>query len=886
MPSALETLVKVLKLEREQGFKDTSTTGGLSDFVQQWVPTAHQQARKPEHHALVDEIGERLTNYHALTDKKARNDPVLYLLNRITGRIPQQNAARKDVQESDNANISPQFQRPARRDGDRQSERERSRTERGASIRRSRPYDRGHDGEASQIIDDEVRQRHDTLVGEIRKPARRDLPLPVRLSRPPRRPRPKVPLDQAQDTLRGLRATVDKIRGIGDKNALTLGKLGIQTINDMLFFLPRRFDDYTQLAAIARLKPNQPVTVIGTIRHAEVRVGAGKRRDFFIVLDDGTSTIAVTFFTQYYLQQKLRIGTQITLSGIPTLYHNRLQMTNPDWEYLDPEDLHRARIVPVYPLTEGLTQKKIRGLMQGTLDHFAERIPDYIPEATLERCELGDLGWTLRNLHFPESQDHLAHAKRRYIFDQLMLLQLAILANRKAWQAVPSYALDVPESFVTDFAAAVFPYALTGAQKRVLEDIRQDLRLEIPMNRLLQGDVGSGKTAVAITALAMAFANGKQGALMAPTGILAEQHYRNISRVMQAMPSERKPVIALLTSALSVTERERIYAGLADGVIDIVIGTHAVIQSGVAFKHLAVGIIDEQHRFGVEQRGALRGKGHNPHLLVMTATPIPRTLALTIHADLDLSIMDEMPVGRIPIKTRILEPRQREKAYEFIEQEISNGRQAFIVYPLVEASDKIDAGAAVEAFDHLKRVFHKHRVGLLHGKMKANEKDDIMAAFSNGEYAVLVTTSVAEVGVDVPNASVMMIEDANRFGLAQLHQFRGRVGRGQHASYCLLICETDDPTARERLTALESTNDGFKLAEFDWKLRGAGDLIGTRQSGQNTLQLMEDMSPELVELAQREARTIFTEDPDLRLDDHRLLGQRINTLRDLRSDVS
>ncbi|MDL1902679.1 DNA helicase RecG, partial [Anaerolineae bacterium CFX9] len=344
----------------------------------------------------------------------------------------------------------------------------------------------------------------------------------------------------------------------------------------------------------------------------------------------------------------------------------------------------------------------------------------------------------------------------------------------------------------------------------------------------------------------------------------------------------------LLTGSLSGQERETVYRGLADGSIDMVVGTHAVIQQGGSFADLALAIIDEQHRFGVEQRGLLRGKGANPHLLVMTATPIPRTLALTIYADLDLSILDEMPPGRIPVHTRQITSSGRERAYQMIEEEVERGHQAFIVYPLVEASETIEAESAVEAFENLRQnVFRRERLGLLHGRMKAAEKDDIMAAFRDGAFDILVTTSVAEVGVDIPNATVIMIEGANRFGLAQLHQFRGRVGRSGLPSYCLLVSDTPDDTARDRLNLLVQHNDGFRLAEEDWKLRGAGDLVGTRQSGGGSmLQLAEDISPELVELAQREARTIYEDDPELRRDEHHLLAQRVRMIRDDRSDLS
>jgi ATP-dependent DNA helicase RecG len=378
--------------------------------------------------------------------------------------------------------------------------------------------------------------------------------------------------------------------------------------------------------------------------------------------------------------------------------------------------------------------------------------------------------------------------------------------------------------------------------------------------------------------MAMALYHRKQAAMMAPTSILAEQHYRGISRLLEQMPGDWKPVVALLTGSLTTSEREAIYRGMADGSIDLVIGTHALIQPGVEFKDLAIAIIDEQHRFGVEQRAALRGKGINPHLLVMTATPIPRTLALTLYADLDLSIIDEKPPGRQPVQTRILLPVARERAMGFIEAHLKEGRQAFVVHPLVEASDRIDARSAVEAYEELSKVFYRYRVCLLHGRMSAAEKDEIMAAFSRHEYDVMVTTSVAEVGVDIPNASVILIEGANRFGLSQLHQFRGRVGRGEHQSFCLLLSDNPSREAEERLRAMEKTDDGFELAEMDWKIRGAGELLGLRQSGGQSLPLPEFITPELVELAQQEARTIYEEDPFLQQEEHLLLAASVRNL--------
>jgi ATP-dependent DNA helicase RecG len=514
-------------------------------------------------------------------------------------------------------------------------------------------------------------------------------------------------------------------------------------------------------------------------------------------------------------------------------------------------------------------------------------MPDYMPESVLDRANLVDLSWAIQQIHFPDTHEYLAHARTRLAFDELFLFQMGTLAQRREWQSVPSYPLHVPDEWLDQFFSSL-PYPLTQAQHRALNDIRSDLARDVPMNRLLQGDVGSGKTVVATIALAMAVQQGKQAAIMAPTSILAEQHARSVGALLSQSPGGENIQVRLLTGNTSESERQEIYAGLADGSVNIIIGTHALIQGTVNFHDLALVVIDEQHRFGVEQRGALRGKGINPHVLVMTATPIPRTLALTLYADLDLSIIDEMPPGRTPVETRILQRTERERAYSFIQAQINQGRQVFIVYPLVEASENLEeVGAAVDAYERLKKeVFHRYRVGLLHGRMKPAEKDAIMTSFSAGEIDVLVSTSVVEVGIDIPNASVILIEDADRFGLAQLHQFRGRVGRGEHKSYCLLIAESTTSDAEQRLKAMEETTDGFKLAEIDWKLRGAGDLLGLRQSGTTLFRLAEWITPQLVELTQREARTVYAEDTHLDHPEHHLLARRVRALLDQRADIS
>ncbi len=960
MPSALETLVKILKLEREQGCKNTAVIGGLAAFSEKWSQDAHNQARKPEHHLLVDELTALLHHYETIEAKPDRVIGIAYMLDRITGRVPappefraadvpppsepavepraappetspapqlpqnspppreerrdprprredrrQPEAHRAEKPQAEQRDVQPQTeQQPRHERPDRPKQQppqgQQNRPQNNQNNRKpQRPSRDNEDDDGDEGGGEMFRERgddmsYDSYDAPVRSRGGRGqqvemdiAPMP-RLARVPRRPRPKISTDEKADLLHALERPVTDLRGIGPGMAKMLEKLGVKNINDLLYYKPRRYLDYMQMPSIAKLVPNPDilVTIIGTVIHTEIRIGKGGRKDFFLVLDDGTARMGITFFARHFMIRSVKKGQQVSVSGKVSIYGNQVQMTNPELEPLETETLRTVGIVPVYSLTEGLSNHTLRKQIKNALDYWSERIPDYVPEGTLERTELADLGWALKNLHFPEGHDHLAHSQKRLVFDELLTLQLAMLGNRREWQSIPAQALDVSDEYLKEFIQAVFPYPLTGAQLKAIEDVRRDVKLTRPMNRLLQGDVGSGKTAVATVVIAMALAQGKQAALMVPTSILAEQHYRSIGATLAKLPGDLKPVVALLTGALSTSERQSIYRGISDGSIDVVIGTHALIQEGVDFKDLAVAIIDEQHRFGVEQRKALRGKGTNPHLLVMTATPIPRTLALTIHADLDLSMIDEMPPGRIPIQTKVVQPVAREQVNNFIIKQLSEGRQAFVVHPLVEASEKIEAPAAVEAYERLTQVFYKYKVGLLHGRMRPAEKDEVMEAFANGTYDVLVTTSVAEVGVNVPNASVMVIEGANRFGLSQLHQFRGRVGRGEHPSYCLLLADTNSEEAKMRLQAMEDTTDGFKLAEMDWKLRGAGDLIGTRQSGGNKLQMAEQMTPQLVEMAQREARTIYEEDPNFVQEEHRLLAQRVIMLHNERSDVS
>ncbi|MEM6526863.1 MAG: ATP-dependent DNA helicase RecG [Chloroflexota bacterium] len=890
MPSALETLVKILKLEQDQGYQDTAVIGGLKAFSRNWTPDAHRQARIEMHHILVDDLSQLMEQYDTIDGKTDRHEAVSYMLDRIMMRIkepredyrPRNNWGGTEAVEEKPAPPKKQERRKRQEKPPRKEKKPRESKQKDNRSRQNRgrkPSSSSHDDFSYQ--DDEFDMAYDGS-GES------DMPPEPRLERPPRKPRKAIDPQEAADIMHGLRANVTEIKGVGAKLAETLANINIRTVEDMLFYLPRRYDDYTRLLPLNRLEPEMVTTVIGTVRQSHTRMGRG-RKDFAFTLDDGTGTLAVTFFGGQWLRNKIRDGHQLVLSGKVTIWRNTLQMTNPEWEPLESDNLRARGIVPVYGLTKGLNARRFRGLTENAVNFWAERLPDYVPEAVLERTELADIGWTMKNLHFPEGWDHLGHAQRRYIFDELLLMQLAIMQNRREWQSEQAQPIPVDEEWLETFLSVVFPYEMTTAQRRSVNDIARDIVTDVPMNRLIQGDVGSGKTAVAITGLALAYNAGVQSALMAPTSILAEQHYESVTETLAQMPGDKKPTVALLIGALSKVEREEVYAGLENGSIDIVVGTHALIQEGFEFNNLGLAIIDEQHRFGVEQRGALRGKGHNPHLLVMTATPIPRTLALTMYADLDLSVIDEMPPGRTPVKTTVRPPAMREHCFDFIKAQLDAGRQAFIVHPLVEASESemlADVRNAVDAYEELQTVFYEYRVGLLHGKMKPDEKDENMRAFAAHEFDVLVTTSVAEVGVNVPNASVIMIEGANRFGLSQLHQFRGRVGRGKHPGYCLLIPDKLTEEAELRLDAMVQTTDGFVLAEMDWELRGAGDLLAVRQSGGNKLQLQEKMNPELVDLASQEARTIYAEDPDLSLDEHRLLRQRVEQLIDARSDVS
>ncbi|MBE0408854.1 MAG: ATP-dependent DNA helicase RecG, partial [Anaerolineales bacterium] len=687
-----------------------------------------------------------------------------------------------------------------------------------------------------------------------------------------------------------LNSPVTVLHGVGVRHGETLNRLGLATLGDMLYHFPRRYDDYSQLKPINRLAYNEEVTVIGTIENVSKRSARNKRMTITeAVLSDGSDSLLLTWFNQPWIEQRLRKGSQVVVSGKVDQYLGRKVMNNPETEPVEQQNLHTNRIVPIYPLTAKITQRWLRRLMYQVVSYWAPRVQDPLPISLRRAAELLELPDALLQIHFPESWDQLKAARYRLAFEEVFLLQLGLLQQKRNWQSRTARIFDTSDRWLSEQESHL-PFELTAAQKRAINDIITDLASGRPMNRLLEGDVGSGKTVVAALAITLIVQHGAQAALMAPTSILAEQHYRSLGKLLvESGKVVTENEIKLMIGATPEAEKQAIREGLADGRIKILIGTHALIEDPVVFSNLQLAIVDEQHRFGVQQRAALRNKGDNPHLLVMTATPIPRSLALCVYGDLDLSVMDEMPPGRQEVSTHILSPINRERAYSLIRKEVEHGHQVFIIYPLVEGGENIDANgkAAVEEHQRLQNdVFPELKLGLLHGRLKPEEKELVMTRFRDQEIQVMVSTSVVEVGVDIPNATVMLVEGANRFGLAQLHQFRGRVGRGQEKAYCLLVPDTQDAFENERLAAMQRTNDGFVLANIDLELRGPGDFLGTRQSGFVELRMANLTDVQLIEKARSAAKTIFEHDPELTLADHTQLRSALRRFWKDGGDIS
>lgn len=710
---------------------------------------------------------------------------------------------------------------------------------------------------------------------------------------PPSAPSPPSSTPRETTSHLGLDSPVTVLSGVAQTQAKRLQRLGVTTIRELLYLFPRRYNDFSALKTINQVEYGQEVTIIGTIWETQSRRARSGGAIVQSIVADGTATIQATWFNQPYLLKSLKAGRQVVLSGKVDAYLGRLVMNSPEWEFLEKEQIHTGRLVPVYPLTEGIKAKWLRRFVKRTVDYWTKRLPDYLPPPLCESLSLLNLETALTQIHFPDSWQTLEQARRRLSFDEFLLIQLGVLRQRQTWRSRPGRALDADPALLEAFVA-LLPFALTAAQKRTIDEIAGDLRQAQPMSRLLQGDVGSGKTVVAAAAMLAAVASGGQAVLMAPTEILAEQHHHSLTALYQPLETSEAsemlaahPRVRLLTGRVTGAERQQVYDDIASGEANVIVGTHAIIQKGVEFKDLALAIVDEQHRFGVEQRAALRQKGYNPHVLIMSATPIPRTLSLTIYGDLDVSTLDEMPPGRQPIGTQWFLPRERERAYSFIRAQVEKGHQAFIICPLVEESERVEAKAAVEEYKRLQQtIFPDLKLGLLHGRMKGQEKEEIMAQFQRGELNVLVSTSVVEVGIDVPNATLMMVEGANRFGLAQLHQFRGRVGRGQAQSYCILLSDTPSEESVERLRAIERTQDGFELAEVDLDMRGPGEFFGTKQSGMPALRMAKLSDRHILEEARQVAKDIFERDPGLEAPDHRLLARKVAEFWQAQGDLS
>ena len=703
-------------------------------------------------------------------------------------------------------------------------------------------------------------------VGTQRSPRQRK---PAQKSR--KRPAPNIGPDDP----------VSVLRGVSSQNLAKLKRLGVQRVGDLLYLFPHRHNDFANMRKISGLELGQDQTIVVTVWEATTSGKNPRRKSTQAILGDDTGNVRAIWFNQPWLARTLQPGTQVVISGKVSVFRGQFVFESPEYELLRGEEelVHTGRLVPVYPSTEGLPQRTLRRIVKQALDACAAKLTEFLPDGTRHRTGMLGLRNAVAQAHYPDSDDDWKAARKRLAFDELFLMQLTVLLRKRQWQEDGKGIPLVAEPAALNALLSALPFQLTGAQTRVLGEILDDLGQGRPMSRLLQGDVGSGKTVVAVAVMLVAVFNGYQAALMAPTEILAEQHYMTLTRLLAGLsetshqdylvsvridPLPRPVSIGLLLGSLSKRAKDDLHQRIAEGEVDLVIGTHALIQKSVEIPRLAAVVVDEQHRFGVMQRSSLREKGQRPHLLAMSATPIPRSLALTIYGDLDTSVIDELPPGRQQIRTRWVESTRRDAAYDLVRKEVQAGRQAFIVCPLIEESEAIQTRAATEEHQRLStEVFPELRLGLIHGRMALREKEQVMGMFQGEELDILVSTPVVEVGIDIPNATVMLIDGADRFGLAQLHQFRGRVGRGPNQSYCLLLADSPGEEARERFKILERVQDGFRLAEEDLTLRGPGDRLGTRQSGLPALRVARLSDHDILSLARREAAKTLDADPEL-----------------------
>ncbi len=662
---------------------------------------------------------------------------------------------------------------------------------------------------------------------------------------------------------------LEQVKGIGPSLLHHFRNQNIWSTYDLILHIPRSYEDFT-VRSLSAAKNLEKITIQGDVISSLKENPYGKVHVITFDMKVADDSISVVVFNRKYIMKTIQKNARVIVKGTYHLYQKKIIAS-----YVSIVS-GQAPIKPVYKI-EGVYDRKVQHIIKQIFDEHQVDIFETIPQSLIKKYHLPERAVAYRMLHIPHTFQDVKIAERRFKYEEAFFLQLKLVANQLAQtkRNPKVYKLDRVKQFITSL-----PYTLTTDQKQATNDIFRDFKQSHSTMRLIQGDVGSGKTIVAALGMGIVVQNGAQAAFMAPTSILAEQHYASLKRLLASDTENaylHENEIRLLIGDTPNSEREEILTGLADGTVKILVGTHALIEGPVVFKDLQMVVVDEQHRFGIAQRAALREKGENPHLLVMTATPIPRSLALTIYGDLDLSIMDEMPVGRQPVSTHILYPTERERVYTLIKAQVREGHQAFIIYPLVEQGENEERKAAVEEQERLQKdVFPLLRVGLLHGRLRPEEKETVMKQFRDQELDILVSTSVVEVGVDIPNATVMLIEGADRFGLAQLHQFRGRVGRGQDQSYCFLIPETKDAAENERLLAMKSTNDGFILAEYDLAQRGPGEFLGTRQSGYENLRLAKLTDIHLIEKAGQYAKQVFENDPELTAPEHQLMLNALN----------
>jgi ATP-dependent DNA helicase RecG len=883
MATDIAKLEKILRKEAADHYRDQLVYRGLAAFISNWTRESINNNPTPDETRLVEQVADRLIDYGAMSvlQRAKAIQGVLDLIYIPGLRRPGPDGSGQTTAPNGKSSPAPAKNQPVA------AKPARTTTANGLESSRN---------------NESQKPKVDAQKTEIAKTS------PRSTSSAP----PAATVD--------LYAPLTSVKGVGETYARLLGFLELRTIHDALYYFPFRHEDFSSFKKINELMYGQTESVIAQVIDTEGIRTYGGKEIINVTVADETGRLSCIFFNRR-MTYALKPGAQVVLSGRVEEWQGRICLKSPSYEAADKDLVNTGRLVPVYSTTGPLKVASLRRLMKTIVDRYAPALPEHLPENIRQRHKLIGASHAVRDYHFPANFGAKELARKRLAFDEFFMIQLGVLLKRQEWREErPGVPVAVDQALLEQwYEALVYKVSkinpetgqmedyfnklqLTGAQQQAIKEILADIQQSKPMNRLLQGDVGSGKTVVGATALLMAVASGFQGALMAPTQILAEQHYQGLRRLFdlfeqseEAQKRGLKIRMELLTG--SVKKKDALYRRIMDGEVDIVVGTSAIIQEIVAFHRLGLVIIDEQHRFGVLQRKTLRGKGAasaanpdgaNPHLLVMTATPIPRTLNLTIYGDLDLSFLKEMPPGRLAIKTKWVLPNERKAAYNFIRKQIAQGRQAFVICPLVEESEKIEAKAAVEEHARLQsEVFPELKLGLLHGRMKPAEKDLIMHQFRDREFDILVSTSVIEVGIDIPNATVIMIEGADRFGLSQLHQFRGRVGRGQHQSYCLLLAGDElSQDGRERLKAIEDTNDGFELAEIDLKMRGPGEFFGTRQSGVPDLRVAGVNDVELLEVARQEATRLFEQDPALKHPEHNLLSKKVAQLWSFEGDLS